>query len=79
MAEAMTVLFRDRADRGLEFEAIFDLLPPPEVFQCGEETLETAESLIDQRYEGLFKGLDLTNQRDFLQFVALYFNPPIAQ
>ena len=47
MAEAMTVLFRDRADRGLEFEAIFDLLPPPEVFQCGEETLETAESLID--------------------------------
>ena len=78
MADAMTVLFRDRADRGLEFEAVFDILPPPDVFQCGEETLETAEQLIDQWYEGLFKGLDLVNQREFLQFVALYFNPQVA-
>ena len=47
MAEAMTILFRDRVERRLEFEAIFDVLPPPEVFGCGEETLETANELIN--------------------------------
>ena len=43
----MDVLFRDRVQRGLEVEAIFDVLPPPEVFQCGAETLAIAEDLID--------------------------------
>ena len=36
MQNAVTVLYRDRVERGLEFEAVLDLLPPPEIFGCSE-------------------------------------------
>ena len=47
MSNAVTVLYRDRVDRGLEFEAVLDLLPPPEIFGCSEETVSFGEELID--------------------------------
>merc|ERR1712150_322820 len=75
LTSAMTVLYRGRVDRGLEHEAIFDVFPLPEVYGCGEETLETAWMLVDQFYEAISRDLHLINQREFLQFVALYFTP----
>ena len=47
MQNAVTVLYRDRVERGLEFEAVLDILPPPEIFGCSEQTKEIGEELLD--------------------------------
>ena len=47
MSNAVTVLFRDRVERRLEFEAVLDILPPPEIFGCSEQTKAIGEELLD--------------------------------
>ena len=70
LEEALTVMFNNRVDLSLDFIAVFGILPFPAVDTCTEETQDAYYELTSEYYDGAQRGLDLSNQEDWLKSVS---------
>ena len=66
---AMTSMFWFRVSANLEFAAIADMMPLPNIESCSEETKTVGYSIGSAWYQGSGNGLDLMNEEQFLERV----------
>ena len=66
---AMTSMFWFRVSANLEFAAIADIMPLPDLQSCSDETKLKGNKLGSAYYTGSGAGLDLMNEEQFLKRV----------
>ena len=64
--EAMTSMFWYRTSVNLEFAAVADIMPLPDIENCSESTKAVGYKIGSAWYEGSGAGLDLMNEEQFL-------------
>ena len=67
--EAMTAMFWFRVSVNLEFAALADIMPLPDIENCSESTKAIGYKIGSAWYEGSGAGLDLMNEEQFLERV----------
>ena len=62
-------MFWFRTSVNLEFAAVADVMPLPDIESCSESTKAIGYKLSSAWYEGSGAGLDLMNEEEFLERV----------